>query len=152
MSKKVALLFNISKSYDRQIAQSIVGFAQQNGWSVYIEERPSERIPLLKSRDWDGIIADLDDFEFVHNIRDFRKMIPIVGCGGLKASYRRGLRLTTVDTDESKTAEMAIQHFVDRGYKHVAFCYPTLNTPDAWLDERLTAFVKSRPQVSSDHG
>jgi LacI family transcriptional regulator len=151
MTSKIALLFNISKSYDRQIAQGVVAYCRQKGWTVYLEERPEERLPLFKSRDWDGLIADLDDHEFVRHVRKLSRKIPIVGCGGLKAKFKRGLALTTVDSDEAAIAKMAVQHLVDRGYQHLAFCSVEVDTPDAWHDERKAAFLEAAMNSRLEH-
>jgi LacI family transcriptional regulator len=141
MTKRVALLFNISKSYDRQIAQAVVDYGRSHGWAIYLEERPEERLPAIENRDWDGVIADLDDHEFVKSLRKIKKYVPIVGCGGLKPQYRRGLAVSTVDSNESEIAKSAIGHLKERGYRSFAFCSIELDTPDAWLDERRQAFV-----------
>ncbi|MDZ4851912.1 MAG: DNA-binding transcriptional regulator [Pirellulaceae bacterium] len=141
MSQRIALLFNLSKTYDRQIAQAIIQYSREKRWIVYLEERPEERLPIRLSRQWDGLIADLDDFDFLKLLRKERKRIPVVVCGKLKAEFRKGFSLPSVQTDDRVVVELAWKHLTERGYRTIAFCSMRLNTPDAWLDDRTAAYV-----------
>jgi LacI family transcriptional regulator len=138
---RISLLANLTKPYDRQVVEGILEYARDVGWSVYLEERPEERVPDIQSRRWDGIICDLDDFEYLECLKHLSGT-PVVGYGGLKDEYRGKLRISTVDNDEYATAKMAIEHLQSAGYSRLAFCGMQLKTPDDWMEERESHFVE----------
>ena len=75
---RISLLTNLSRPCDRQVAEGVLEFAREAGWSVYLEDRPEERVPDIQTRRWDGLICDLDDFEYVECLKHLGRT-PVVG-------------------------------------------------------------------------
>ena len=115
----VALLIETTRSYGRNVMRGIGEFARVYGpWLFHL---PSDsKLKVVPSQgDWngDGIIAQPHQHtDFVKQLADCG--IPVVslsgppGAGGLPA----------VRVNMESVAELALQHFADRGYQRVAYC------------------------------
>lgn len=137
--KKVAVILNLNKQYDRSIVSGIARFAKEhNEWSLHIEDEPQRKIPDFKSWDGDGIIADLDDMSVYKTI--IKQNIPIVGLGG--GYLNTSEEIPYVYTDNKAIAELAAEHLYNCGFRNLAFCNILSSPMNGWAKERSLAFNK----------
>lgn len=130
----VALIVETAKQYDRGLLRGIGRYIKGHGpWSVYIEERgPQDGIPSWIGR-WkgDGIIA---------RIRDVPMARALLATGAPVVELRRqvvGFDLPSVHCDDAAIGALAVDHFLERGFRDFAFC----GRPGArWSDLRERAF------------
>lgn len=115
----VALLIETSRSYGRDVLRGIGDYARVHGpWLFYLstESRPNV-VPSRDEWDGDGIIAQPhQDMELVRQL--VNRGVPVVslsgppGMGGLPA----------VRPNQEAVAELAMNHFRDRGFVRFAYC------------------------------
>lgn len=113
------LMVEASRAYGRGCLQGIAAYARSHGpWSfVHVERGLNEGLPReLKRWRGDGIIARIENSAMADALRRFK--VPIVDLRG------RGLLkgIASFNTDSRATARIAVEHFVDRGFRHLAFC------------------------------
>ncbi len=116
---RVALLVETSNAYARGLLSGVEDYIRCHGpWSVYLAEHGRGDLPppWLKGWDGDGIIARIENPLIATALKSARQ--PVVDL-----SSRRLLpRAPSVTTDNEAIALMAVQHFGERGFHHVAFC------------------------------
>ena len=116
---RVALLIESSRSYGRQLLKGIAAYARtRGGWTFFHEERAlGDPIPpRLKQWKPDGIIARLNGAEMA---RQFRRMrLPTVDL--YLEQETQGIPGVVVD--QNTLVDMAIDHFLERGFKNFAYC------------------------------
>ncbi|MDD7985260.1 XylR family transcriptional regulator [Lentisphaera marina] len=137
--KKVAVILNLNKQYDRSIVSGIARFAKElNEWSLHIEDEPQRKIPDFTSWNGDGIIADLDDMTVYETI--IKQNIPIVGLGG--GYLNTSEKIPYVYTDNKAIAELAAEHLYNCVFRNLAFCNILPSAMNGWAEERSEAFNK----------
>lgn len=116
--KKVALLLETSSSWGRRIIQGAAGFARQHAhWQMFTEPRGiEERLRVPTSWKGDGIIARVTSSAMALELSSLR--IPVVNVSGVSIPEARFPKITT---DMTSLAEMALQHFLDRGFQNFAY-------------------------------
>lgn len=116
---RVAHLIESSRMYGRQLLRGIAAFASEHGnWILFHEEHSlGEEIPL-RLRRWqpDGIIVQLAGVKMIRQIR--RMKAPVVDLYGEEKI--RGVPVILPDADAM--IQMAISHFLERGFRHFAYC------------------------------
>jgi LacI family transcriptional regulator len=129
----VALIVATSKQYDRGLLQGIGRYIKGHGpWSVYIEERGAEDDSPAWLASWkgDGIIARIKDRVMADAL--LATGVPIVE---LRTEVELGL--PAVYCDDTGIAELAVRHFMERGFRAFAFCG---RSGARWSDLREQAF------------
>ncbi len=121
MSKhfRVALLIESSRAYGRQLLRGIASFSREHGnWAFLHQERSLGDETPLQLKPWrpDGIIARLAGAEMVREIR--RLKVPVVDL--FHEDAIRGIPRVSLNQDA--LVEMAIAHFVERGFQNFAYC------------------------------
>jgi LacI family transcriptional regulator len=116
---RVALLVESSRSYGRQLLRGIASFARERGdWAFFHEERSLGDDVSSRLKQWrpDGVIARLTGAKLVAQLRRLR--VPVVDL------YREDEveGIPGVAVDQTALAEMAIAHFLDRGFQTFAYC------------------------------
>src|SRR5262249_37943554 len=109
----VALIVATSKQYDRGLLQGIGRYIKGHGpWSVYIEERGADDDSpgWLASWKGDGIIARIKDRVMADAL--LATGVPIVE---LRTEVELGL--PTVYCDDTAIGELAVRHFMERGFR-----------------------------------
>lgn len=115
----VALLIDTARSYGRNVLRGIGDYARMHGsWVFYIPIDSNVRsIPSAEEFQPEGIIAEPhQDMNFVRQLAECG--VPVVslsgppGAGGLPA----------VRANVDAVAELALQHFRDRGLRRFAYC------------------------------
>lgn len=134
---RIALLVETSRAYGRGILRGVIRFQREHGpWSVYFKPQGLGAPPPRWLGSWrgDGILARVDDQRMADAV--LRAGVPAVDLRGALA----GLKLPLVGVNNRLVVKMAVEHFVDRGFRHFAFC----GTPygeNRNQDERSERFV-----------
>jgi len=137
--KRVAILMNLSRVYDRGIIRGIMRYIHSNRpWRLYVEEEPASKISSFTGWSGDGLIVGLDS-------RRISKVIPkltgkLVGIGCLAPDLLPKLDISTVKTDDQMIAQWAADHLVDRGLEHFAYCGISRRGLDQWNEVRCDSF------------
>ncbi len=115
----VALLVETSNAYARGLLHGIHNYSREHGgWSCYLgEQRRGEPAPrwLAKWRG-DGIIARIENAVIARVVRT-------LGVPAIDVSAARTIpELPYVETDDAAIAGLAVQHLLQRGFRHFGFC------------------------------
>ncbi len=138
-TRRVALLGNVSRRYDRRVIQGVAAYARQaGGWSLYVEEDPLQKLPRLERWDGDGILADFDDHKFVVAVRGLK--IPVVGFGGGRGWYDEASQVPYFTTDNAAVGRLAAEHLLACGFTRLAFYGNPRRRLHQWCEEREDAF------------
>ncbi|HVU28282.1 MAG TPA: XylR family transcriptional regulator [Verrucomicrobiae bacterium] len=136
--RRVALLIESSRAYGRGLFLGVAKFVREHHeWSVQSEEwKWTDSFPAwLKNWKGDGVIARVETPEMAAFIK--RLGVPAVDLRGSVS----GFNFPLIDTDDCKTATLAAEHLMDRGFRHYAFCgFVGANYSDKrshWFQERL---------------
>jgi LacI family transcriptional regulator len=130
-------LIDFSRWYGRRILSGVAKFVREHHeWSVQSEEwRWADPIPAwIKNWNGNGLIAWLETPELAAIINKLH--VPIVDVRGAS-----GEDFPLVDTENQIVCNLAIEHFLQRGFRHFAFCgFVGANYSDLrsrWFRERL---------------
>jgi LacI family transcriptional regulator len=116
---RVALLIESSRTYGRQLLRGIASFAREHGdWAFFHEERSLGDDVPVRLKQWrpDGVIARLAGAKLINQIRRLR--VPVVDL--FHEEEIKGIPGVAVDQDA--LAEMAVAHFLERGFQTFAYC------------------------------
>jgi LacI family transcriptional regulator len=137
---KVALLVETSNAYARGLLAGVEEYIRNHGpWSVYLAEHGRGELPpkWLNGWDGDGILARVENPHIAAVLATAKQ--PVVDL-----SSRRLLpKVPAVTTDNEAIAALALQHFLERGYKHLAFCG---DDRFSWSQERQAHFTHKAKQ------
>ncbi len=118
---KVALLVHTATEWVRQVLRGVASYAhERGGWDFHLEARGmNECIELPHGWQADGIIARLTS-------DGLRRAIEATGIPAVNVSWMDvpSGAIPQVISDEAKCAEMAAQHFLERGFVHFAYVGP----------------------------
>ena len=142
-TRKVALLIETSREYGRGLLRGISNFQREHlPWSIYFQPRgTSDPVPTwLSSWRGDGILARVED----------RKMAKAIEKTGIPAVDLRfavpNLKMPAVGVDNRTLVQLAIDHFMDRGFQRFAFCgYPQGDF--IWMDHRCKLFCEMMAEI-----
>lgn len=116
--KRVAVLVDTSTSWGRRIITGIHSHSRRNGlWQCFIEARGIEE-HLSVPKEWavDGVIARVGSNKVVKQLDSLR--VPVVNVSGIEVSDARYPRVTT---DMRASAQLAVDHFLERGFENFAY-------------------------------
>ena len=116
---RVALLIETSREYGRGLLRGIIRYHQEHGpWSIYFKPHGLGDPPpsWLKSWHGDGILARVEGRDMADAI--LRAKVPAID---LRASIG-DLGLPVVGINNVFVAKLAVEHFLERGHRHFAFC------------------------------
>lgn len=139
---RVALLFNASKVYDRELIAGIGEYVNQTrvAWDLFLEEDFRFRLEGIEDWHGDGVIADFDDPAVCAALSRMR--LPVVAVG---SSYEDASAyppdVPYVATDNRLLVAQAYEHLVEAGLSEFA-CYSLPESPlNRWAQERERAFT-----------
>lgn len=116
---KVALLVETSNAYARSMLAGIEDYIRAHGpWSVYLAEagRGNALPPWFPRWEGDGIIARIENQRIAGALAD-------TGLPVIDLSFAHLLSTApTFTTDNAAIGRLAVQHFVERGFEHFAYC------------------------------
>lgn len=117
--RRVALLIETSNAYARGLLDGVISYLRQRAnWSVYLPEQQRGGAPPNWLANWkgDGILARIETEAIAVAVR--KTGLPVIDLSA--ARWLPGI--PWVETDDSRIAELAVSHFVDRGFRNLAFC------------------------------
>ena len=119
--KKVALIFNANKAYDRGVICGIGEYFQSShcDWEIYIEEDFSSHDRAISADRYDGIIADFDNPGMMEKLK--HTQAAIVGLGGSYLTEEDYPPIPYVATDNQQLVEAALNHLRSKGLEYFAF-------------------------------
>ena len=133
----VALLVESTRAYGRGLLSGIATYLRKHGsWTIDWQERSLSEAPpcWLGSWDGDGIIARVTTRPLAQAIRALR--LPTVDLYG----WLPGVDWPCLRTDNTRVARLAADHFLERGFRHFAYCgFTGVN----YSDERLQRFLNA---------
>ena len=140
-ARRIALLFDASTAFNRDIMAGIAGYFGSTGavWDLFVEEDFRLRLAGIEQWQGDGIIADFNDPAVAPALA--RTRAPVVAVGGSYACqdhYPPGIPY--VATHNSKLIELAYQHLIDTGLRHFAMFSLPEGVENRWAQEREAAF------------
>ncbi|MBB3205849.1 LacI family transcriptional regulator [Rhodopirellula rubra] len=134
--KSVALLIETSNGYSRGLLEGVIAYTKERGhWSVHLTEQERGAPPPAWLQNWkgDGIIARIETDSIGRELRKYR--VPIVDLSA--ARHVRGV--PWADTEDRTITQLGVDHFVERGFRHVAYCG---DAGFAWSRKRGEHFVR----------
>ncbi|MBA2113625.1 AraC family transcriptional regulator [Bremerella alba] len=140
--KEVALLIETSNEYARGLLDGVVRYMEEyQRWSIFLPEQGRGAKPPKWLKQWngDGIIARVETPEIAAALKPLN--IPIVDV----SAARLIPELPWVETDDKAISEMAVEHLLQRGFSHFAFCG---DSTFAWSKLREKYFV----EALAEHG
>ena len=140
--RKVALIIDAAKPYDRKVIQGVATYVQQRGgWSLYVEEDAVNKLPDFRIWGGHGVIANFDARKVAKVVGGLD--LPVVGVGGGYGWYDPDTRIPYFESDSEKVAQLAADHLIDRGFRRLAF-YGFLPTRiNRWSEDRANAFRRA---------
>jgi LacI family transcriptional regulator len=137
--RRVVVLVNASKRYDRRVVQGVAAYVRERGkWDLYVDEHPLQRLPNLHHWNGDGIVAGLDDHRVAAAVAGLK--LPIVGIGGGKGWYDPASRVPYFATDNESIGRMAAEHLLACGFPRLAFYGDRWTRYHDWSQRRGEAF------------
>lgn len=120
--KKVAVLVSSSTGWGRRLISGILAYSNSVGpWRLSIMDLPiQEFAKRLDHWKCHGIIARVSSPEIAKELQ--RHNVPIVNVADSPVA---GFRAPSIRTDDRIASRMAINHFLERGLRNIAFVGPT---------------------------
>lgn len=115
---RVAVLVDTSTSWGRRVLQGINNYARKNGpWQIFVEARGmEERLRVPPGWQGEGIIARVGSSQMAAELKALG--LPVVNVSGIQLPDDGFTRVTT---DLRNGASLALNHFLDRGFRHFAY-------------------------------
>lgn len=117
--RSVALLIETSNAYARGVLDGVIDYVRQHeAWSIYLPEQERAASPPSWLAHWkgDGIIARIETDEIARSVK--RTKLPVVDV----SAARHVPNLPWVETDDEAIARFGVEHLLERGFRHLAFC------------------------------
>jgi len=136
---KVALLIETSNAYARGLVQGIVDYIRKHeSWSFYLMEQGRGDDPPSWLAHWkgDGIIARIESKAIADAI--LKSGLPTVDV----SAARRVPAIPWVETDDRTIAQLAADHFLQRGFRNFAFCGDSRFHWSNWRGERFVELLR----------
>ena len=144
MKRSVALVIETSNEYARGLLRGILRYQQEHEkWTIDLPEQHRRADPprWLRTYSGHGIIARIETKSIARAVQ--ATQLPAIDV----SSARELSTLPWVETDDRKIAELAVQHFLERGFRHLAFCGDGSFNWSRW---RREAFVAESKKVGID--
>lgn len=136
---RIALLIETSREYGRGVLRGVTRYHQEHGpWSVYFKPQGlgAPPPPWLGSWRGDGILARINGRRMADAV--LRAKVPAVDLRGALGDFT----LPTVGIDNRSVVHLAVEHFLERGFRHFAFC-GTPRGENHYQDERSDRFARA---------
>jgi LacI family transcriptional regulator len=134
---KVAILVDCSSGWGRRLIRGIANYGLKAGnWQLLVEEKGRDEALHLPP-DWqcDGIIARVNDTKLYNELIATGK--PIINISGI---HLKDVDLPRVSNDYNASAELALQHFQERGFRNLAYYVQTYR---AYKERHRQAFLQA---------
>lgn len=139
--QSVALLIETSNAYARGLLEGIVAYIREHRpWSIHLPEQGRGGSPPAWLAKWrgDGIIARIENADIARAVVKAR--LPIVDV----SAARLVPGVAWVETDDRAIAQLAVDHFLERGFRHLAFCGDSAFNWSNWRREHFVRILQER--------
>jgi LacI family transcriptional regulator len=119
MAPKIALLVETSREYGRGILRGVIRYQHEHEpWSIYFKPQGlgASPPPWLKSWRGDGILARINDRRMAQALSN--TSVPVVDLRNALPD----LNLPTVAISNQAVVQIAVDHFLEQGFRRFAFC------------------------------
>ena len=136
--REVAVILDPTLAYHRRIVRGIMEHVQRGaGWRIFIESRSADMVPDARTWRGDGVIAFFGDRRTEKLVAELR--VPAV-------SIERGLdgvstKIPVVATDNDAIGRLGAEHFLERGFRHLAYCGAAER--EYWCEPRGVGFAEA---------
>jgi LacI family transcriptional regulator len=126
-----------STTWGRNVLAGVIAYTRTHGrWQIFVEARGlEEHLQLPRGWHGDGVIARIGTEQMASELR--AKRLPTVNVSGIEL---RGVKFPRVATDLGASAQLAADHFLERGFRH--FAYFSLTGLD-YVTTHQQAFVRA---------
>lgn len=142
--RQVALLIETSNAYARGLLQGVVHYIREHEpWSFHLMEQGRGDDPPAWLAKWegDGIIARIETARIAQAV--VKSGVPAVDV----SAARLVPELPWVETDDEQIAALAVDHLLERGFKHLAFCGDARFNWSVWREKHFCARVAAARQT-----
>lgn len=144
MKRSVALLIETSNEYARGLLRGILRFQQEHErWTIDLPEQHRGADPprWLRNYRGHGIIARIETDAIASAVQSAK--LPTVDV----SAARQLLTVPWIETDDAAIGKLAVEHFREKGFRHLAFCGEVRFN---WAKWRRDAFVAEAVRVGID--
>ncbi len=138
--RSVALLVETSNEYGRGLLEGVLAYNKEHtNWSVFLTEQGRGAPPPKWLENWsgDGLIARVETEAIANAVQALN--LPVVDL----SAARQLPGIPWVETDDEAIARLALEHFSERGFKHLAYAGdPSFE----WSNFRCEHFVRLAEQ------
>ncbi len=116
---QVALLIETSNAYARGLLEGVAAYLRENeSWSIFLPEhgRGDPQVARMEGWNGDGIIARIENRPLAKVLA--KTKIPVVDLSA--AQLVKGV--PWVETDNRAIARLALDHLLQRGFRHIGYC------------------------------
>ena len=140
--RQVAVLIETDTSSGCSVIRGIANYAEQHGgWHLLLDPRDHEhRSALPDGWEGQGVIARISSRIQVEQLKS--RGVPVVNVGDM---FEDLSNVPTINTDEAALAEQALEHLLDRGFRHFGYFAPPSTQ---YSKMRGEAFVR----IVEEHG
>lgn len=116
--KRVLVLVDTSGGWGRKVIKGVANYAQKaRGWQLSVAERGIDEVVRFEdSERVDGVIARIGHVGLGDDL--VASGLPVINVSAIELA---GVNFPRVQTSERELAQLAIDHFRDRGYRNLAF-------------------------------
>ena len=117
--RNVALLVETSNAYSRGLLEGVIAYVKRSAnWSIFLTEQERGADPPKWLARWqgDGIIARIETDNVAKAVT--KTGLPVVDL----SAARHVPNIPWADTDDAAIARLAVDHFISRGFQHLAYC------------------------------
>ncbi len=139
MKRSVALVIETSNEYARGLLRGILRYQQEHEkWTIDLPEQHRRADPprWLRTYSGHGIIARIETKSIARAVQ--ATQLPAVDV----SSARELSTIPWVETDDRKIAQLAIQHFFEKGFRYLAFCGEGSFNWSRWRRDAFVAEAK----------
>ena len=119
MAPKIALLVETSREYGRGILRGVIRYQHEHEpWSIYFKPQGlgASAPPWLNSWRGDGILARINDRRMAQALSN--TSVPVVDLRNALPD----LKIPTVAISNQAVVQIAVDHFLEQGFRRFAFC------------------------------
>lgn len=132
--KQIAILIPTNTEWGKNVTRGILSYASNTGpWRILAKPGISDQLSVL-TKGWkvDGIIALVGKESLAQEIT--QSGLPVVNVCDTKVA---DFSAPCVRTNDDVTTQLAIDHFLERGFRHIAYVGGLKNASMIWFAERL---------------
>jgi LacI family transcriptional regulator len=117
-NQSVGILVDTSTTWGRRVIEGVAHYAHQHShWHLFFEARGlEEKLRLPVGWKGDGLIVRVSTPEMVQELKQLR--VPVVNVSGVQLP---GADFPKITTDMDAGAKMAVEHFLNRGFRNFAY-------------------------------